>query len=49
MGLPVSMMVTHICDKFKKGIREVLFSFQGGFSEIYRNIVNSFQGDFLIL
>ena len=42
----------HTCDKLKKGIREVFFSFQGGFSKIYRiyrKIVNSFQGDFLIL
>ena len=39
----------HTCDKFKKRIREVCFSFQGGFSKlyrIYRKIVNSFQGDF---
>ena len=35
----------HTCDRFKKGIREVFFSFQGGFSKM----VNSFQGDFLIL
>ena len=39
----------HTCDKLKKGIREVFFSFQGGFSRIYRKIVNSFQGYFLIL
>ena len=42
----------HTCDKFKKGIREVFFSFQGGFSKmyrIYRKFLNSFQGDFLIL
>ena len=45
-------LTTHTCDKLKKGIREVFFSFQGGFSKmyrIYRKIVNSFQGDFLIL
>ena len=39
----------HTCDKLKKGIREVIFSFQGGFSKmyrIYRKIVDSFQGDF---
>ena len=49
-GRTVVSMLT--CDKFKKGIREVFFSFQGGFSKmyrIYRNILNSFQGDFLIL
>ena len=43
----------HTCDKFKKGIREVFSSFQGGFFlqmyRIYRKIVNSFQGDFIIL
>ena len=42
----------HTCDKFKKGIREVFFSFQGGFSKLYRmyrKIYNSVQGDFLIL
>ena len=42
----------HSSDKFKKGIREVFFSFQGGLSKmyrIYRKSVNSFQGDFLIL
>ena len=39
----------HTCDKLKKGIREVFFTFQGGFSKMYRKyrkIVNSFQGDF---
>ena len=44
--------VLHTCDKFKKGIREDFFLFQGGFSKmyrIYRKIVNSFQGNFLIL
>ena len=42
----------HTCDKLKERIREVFFSFQGGFSKMYRiysKIVNSFQGDFLIL
>ena len=42
----------HTCDKFKKGIKEIFFSFQGAFSKmyrIYRKIVNSFQEDFLIL
>ena len=43
----------HTCDKLKKGIREVFFSFQGVFSKMYRIygkiVVNSFQGDFLIL
>ena len=37
------------CDKFKKGIREVLFSFQGVFSKmyrIYRKIVNLISGRF---
>ena len=37
---------------WKRGIREDLFSFQGGFSKmsrIYRKNLNSFQGDFLIL
>ena len=44
--------IMHTCDKFKKGIKEIFFSFQGAFSKmyrIYRKIVNSFQGDFLIL
>ena len=39
---------SHTCDKFEKGLREVFFSFQGGFSKlyrIYRKIVNSFQGE----
>ena len=42
----------HTCDKFKMGISEVFFSFQGGFSKkyrIYRKIINSNQGDFLVL
>ena len=26
-------ILIHTCDKFKKGIREVFFSFQGGFSK----------------
>ena len=42
----------HTCDKLKKGNREIFFSFQGGFSKmyrIYRKIVYSFQGYFLIL
>ena len=42
----------HECDEFKKVIREVFFSFQGGFSKmyrIYRIIGNSHQGDFLFL
>ena len=37
---------------FKKGFREVFFSFQGRLAKmyrIYRKIVNSDQGDFLIL
>ena len=45
-------LLMHTCDKFEKGIREVFFSFQGGFSKMYRTyrkIVNSHQGDFLIL
>ena len=44
--------VSHTCDQFRKRIREVFFSFQGGFSKmyrIYRKIANPFQGDFLIL
>ena len=48
----ISLGRFHTCDKFTKGIREVFFSFQGGFSKMYRiykKIVNSFQGDFLIL
>ena len=38
----------HTCDK---GIRVVFFSFQVGFSKMYRlyRKINSFQGDFLIL
>ena len=38
-------LIWHTCDKFKMGIREVYFSFQGGFSKmyiIYGKIVNSF-------
>ena len=26
----------HTCDKFEKEIREVFFSFQGGFSKMYK-------------
>ena len=42
----------HTCDKLQKGIREVFLSFKGGFSKmyrIYRNILNSDEGDFEIL
>ena len=42
----------HTCDKFQKGIREILLSFQGGFSKVYRThrkILNSDEGDFQIL
>ena len=43
----------HTCDKFKKGIREVFFPFQGGFQKcieyIGKLLNNSFQGDLLIL
>ena len=51
--MSISVVITlHTCDKFKKGISEVFFSFQGGFSKmyrIYREIINSNQGDFLVL
>ena len=42
----------HTCDKFQKRIREIFLSFQGGLSKmyrIYREILNSDQGDFQIL
>ena len=44
--------LTHSCDKFQRGIREVFLSFPGGFSKMYRiykNILHSFPGDFKIL
>ena len=45
-------LLSHTCDKFQKGIREIFLSFQEGFSKMYRiykKILNSDEGDFEIL
>ena len=52
VGLITPPVTDHTCGKLQKGIREIFLSFQGGFSKmyrIYRNILNSDEGDFEIL
>ena len=47
-----SCLLCHTCDKLQKGISEIVRSFRGGFSKmyrIYRKILNSDAGDFEIL
>ena len=47
-----SCLLCYTCVKLQKGIREIFLSFRGGFSKmyrIYRNILNSDEGDFEIL
>ena len=48
----VKMIDKHTCDEFQREIREILLSFQGDFSKMYRiykKISDSFQGDFEFL
>ena len=43
--------ISHTCDEFESGFREIFLSFQGGFLKMYRiykKILGSFQGDFKI-
>ena len=52
VGLISPPVTDHTCDKLQKSIREISRSFQGGYSKmyrIYRNILNSAEGDFEIL
>ena len=48
----VQTQIRLLLEEFQKGIRKILFLFQGGFSKmyrIYRKILNSDEGDFKIL
>ena len=50
---PQDFQMTHTCDKFQKGIREIFLPFQGGLSKMYkiklRKLLNSDERDFQVL